>query len=159
MPYGSLALNAQDEAGQGARDVAMRLLAAREHSRLELERKLRARGFPPEAIDDTLDGLTSEGLLSEARLAEAYVAERIRKGYGPLRVREELRRKGLADELIDPHLNAMNDEWQDRLAAVHDRRFGAERSTDRKEQARRARFLEARGFPVALVRRFLLGED
>ena len=137
----------------------MRLLAAREHSRLELGRKLRARGFSAEAIEEALETLTAAGLLSETRLAEAYVAERIRKGFGPLRVREELRRKGLADALIDPYLNENSEQWQRRLAAVHDRRFGAEPAADRKEQIRRARFLEARGFPAALVRRFLLGEE
>jgi len=137
----------------------MRLLAAREHSRLELDRKLSARGFSAQAIQELLDALTSEGLLSEPRLAESYVAERIRKGFGPLRVRAELRRKGLADELIDPYLQAMRDEWQAQLAAVHDRRFGEAPTGERKEIARRARFLESRGFPAASVRRFLLGED
>ncbi|WP_420826469.1 regulatory protein RecX [Thiococcus pfennigii] len=138
------------------RDVALRLLAARDHSRLELRRKLVARGFAPEAVEAALDRLGEEGLLSESRLAEAYVAERLAKGFGPLRVREELRRKGLADALIDPHLQHDTEQWLERLAAVHDKRYGPGRPGDRKEQARRARFLAARGFPGELIGRFLL---
>jgi len=140
------------------KEVALRLLAARDHSRLELDRKLSDRGFSQQAIHEVLEALAADGLLSEARLAEAYVAERIRKGFGPLRVREELRRKGLGDEQIDPYIHKMNDQWQLQLVAVHNRRFGAEPAVDPKEQARRARFLEARGFPAALVRRLVFGE-
>jgi regulatory protein len=131
------------------------LLAGRDHSRLELHRKLVARGFAAEAVDAVLDRLSAEGLLSESRLAESYVAERLAKGFGPLRVRDELRRKGLADDLIEPHLHDAPEQWLERLAAVHDKRFGPSRPTDMKERARRARFLEGRGFPAELVGRFL----
>ncbi|AGA91163.1 hypothetical protein Thimo_2429 [Thioflavicoccus mobilis 8321] len=132
------------------------MLAARDHSRLELRRKLAVRGFAPAAVDAVLERLSGEGLLSESRLAEAYVAERLAKGFGPLRVREELRRKGLADELIEPHLHYDTEQWLERLAAVHDKRYGPGRPSDRKEQARRARFLASRGFPGELIGRFLL---
>jgi len=126
---------------------------------LELHRKLAARGFAAEAIEAALEGLSEEGLLSESRLAEAYVAERLAKGFGPLRVREELRRKGLADALIEPHLRYDCEQWLERLAAVHDKRYGPGRPRERKEQARRARFLASRGFSGELIGRFLLHED
>ena len=106
-----------------------------------------------------LDALAERGLLSEARLAEAYVAERLRKGYGPLRVREELRRKGLDDDLIEPHLDRTAGEWLERLAAVAEKRFGTAPIEDRRELARRARFLEHRGFPAALIARYLHGDE
>ncbi len=133
----------------------MRLLAAREHSRLELDRKLSRRGFAPDAIAGLLDELIREGALCESRLAESYVTERLSKGFGPLRIREELRRKGLAEDLIDPHLRLNDDEWLERIGAVYDRRYGLDGPADSKEKARRARFLEGRGFPASLIGRFL----
>jgi regulatory protein len=103
-----------------------------------------------------LDGLTEQGLLSDARMAEAYVEERLRKGFGPLRVRRELRERGVSDALIDPHLDRTAGEWLAQMAEVHRRKFRAEPATDARDLARRARFLEYRGFPPELIGRFLL---
>jgi regulatory protein len=103
--------------------------------------------------------LDDRGLVSDARMAEAYVAERLEKGYGPLRVRHELRQRGVADVLIDPHLERTDGEWLRRLTAVHDKKFGRGRASDSKERGRRARFLEYRGFPSDLIGRFLHGDD
>lgn len=135
----------------------MRFLASREHSRAELHRKLSARGFGAEDIETLLDDLTDGGLLSEERMAEAYVAERVRKGFGPLRIRRELRDRGLGDDLIEPHLKRSEQEWLDALVAAHDKRFGRVPPTGPKERAQRARFLEYRGFPADLIAGFLLG--
>ena len=139
--------------------LALKLLAMREHARRELVRKLASRGFAREAIDAVLDRLVAEGAINEARLAEHYVAERVGKGFGPLRIRGELREKGLADELIERFLEPMREAWQDCLADVCDRRFGAAPPVDRADYGRRARFLEQRGFPTDAIRRFLRWTD
>ncbi len=139
--------------------LALKLLATREHSRLELARKLAARGHDPETVGPVLDRLSAAGALNEARLAETYVAERAGKGFGPLRIRAELREKGLSDEAIDPYLGAMSDDWLALLADAHDRRFGPALPTDHAEYGRRGRFLEQRGFPTELIRRHLRWND
>ena len=139
--------------------LAIKLLAAREHSRLELTRKLAARGFGEAEVARVLDRLTAEGSLNESRMAELYVAERVRKGFGPLRIRRELKDKGLSDAAIEPHLDPMTGDWPERLALVHDRRFGPDAPSDLQELARRARFLEQRGFPSEAIRRFLRWND
>ncbi|WP_408648023.1 regulatory protein RecX [Thiocapsa bogorovii] len=140
-------------------DRARRLLATREHSRAELMRKLRARGFDDAGIGEALDRLVAEGALDEERMVEQYVAERAAKGFGPLRIRAELHEKGLTDTLIDPHLGAMRDDWVAYMAEIYDRRFGSEPPPDRAEYARRGRFLEQRGFPSEMIRRFLRRPD
>ncbi len=139
--------------------LALKLLAAREHSRLELARKLTARGFVQDAVAPVLDRLTADGLLDESRMAELYVAERAGKGFGPLRIRRELKDKGLSDAAIEPHLAAMADDWPACLARTHDRRFGPALPSDFGELARRARFLESRGFHSEAIRRFLRWND
>lgn len=147
-------------ATQGAdavRNQALRLLASREHSRWELERKLLARGYEAAVLAGVLDALTETGLLSDERMAEAYVAGRLRKGFGPLRLRQELRERGLDDDLIGPCLDRSASDWLELMTRVAARKFGPGRVTDRKELARRARFLEYRGFPPDLVGRYLRG--
>ncbi len=139
--------------------LALRLLATREHSRLELVRKLQSRGYPADQIDPVLSGLAAEGAIDEARLAESYVAERVGKGFGPLRIHAELRDKGLSDAAIDPYLEVMNEEWPALLAAAHDRRFGPTPPTDHTEIGRRGRFLQQRGFPTELIHRQLRRHD
>jgi regulatory protein len=97
------------------------------------------------------------GLIDEDRLAETYVAERLNKGFGPLRIRQELRGKGLSDELIAPHLRLAQQDLLALLAAAHDKRFGPAAAAEARERARRGRFLEYRGFPPDLIARFLRG--
>lgn len=139
--------------------LALKLLAAREHSRVELARKLRARGFDAALVAAVIARLHRIGAIDEARLAEQYVAERAGKGFGPLRIQGELWEKGLPEELFDPYLDALADAWPDHLAAAHDRRFGPGRPVDRADLGRRARFLEQRGFPPELIRRYLRWTD
>lgn len=139
--------------------LALKLLAIREHSRRELTRKLGGRGFDPALVDAVIDRLTRSGALDESRLAEHYVAERSGKGFGPLRIRAELREKGLPEDLFDPYLKAFDGVWPEHLAAAHDRRFGPTRPTDRADYARRGRFLEQRGFSPEMIRRYLRWND
>jgi len=92
-------------------------------------------------------------------MAEAYIAERVRKGFGPVRIRQELRQRGLSDDIIEPRLERSLQEWSDLMCAAHDKRFGRVRPDSAKERARRARFLEYRGFPAELIAGFLHGDN
>jgi regulatory protein len=141
-----------DAAGQLAGD-ALRLLARREHSRRELERKLAARQADPELVEQVLDQLEQRALLSDARFVEAYVAQRVRKGYGPLRIRAELSERGIEGGLVARAFEQGAFDWDALLDELIGRRFGDTPAADSTELARRARFLSARGFPADLVGR------
>ena len=134
------------------------MLALREHSRQELARKLRIRGFAPLDVAQVLDDLARRGLQSDERFAESFVGERCRRGSGPMRIRAELRQRGICDSLIEHYLNPDPEWWADMLKQVHDRKYGPERPESVKELARRVRFLQHRGFTIEQVRRFLRGE-
>ncbi len=139
--------------------TAVRLLAAREHSRQELLGKLAGRGFAHEKIEPVLETLTRRGLQSDARFAESYIEGRVRKGNGPLRIRAELRERGIDESLIAASLERYAEQWREEMRRVHDRKYGAEPPRDRKELARRARFLEYRGFPGELIGELLFHLD
>ena len=102
-----------------------------------------------------LDDLAARGLQSDERYAEAYVEQRVRRGYGPMRIRAELRERGIGEALIESWLDDDRELWISRLDAVLASRFGAP-ARDQRELARQARFLERRGFPGDLIRRRLL---
>jgi len=139
--------------------VALKLLASREHSRRELERKLGACGYAAAEVERLVEDLAERDLVSDRRMVETYVAERVRKGLGPVRIRQELRHRGLPNELIESYLERSPREWVAALSQAHDKRFGPGRACDDKARAQRARFLEYRGFPAELIADFLDGRD
>jgi len=126
--------------------TALDLLARREHSRRELERKLASRGFPDETIASTLDALEESGELAAARFTESFIRSRVAKGQGPARIRAELAERGIGRDQAAELLRAADIDWVALASSVRDKRFGAPRPTDFKERARQARFLEYRGF-------------
>lgn len=123
----------------------LRLLARREHSRRELARKLIDRDHPEAAVTAALERLETEGALSDRRFAEEYARSRFAKGYGPRRVAAELAGHGLSGADLEPAHLERSAERELALAQLR-RRFGGNPANDRAEQARRASYLQRRGF-------------
>ncbi|MBN8282830.1 regulatory protein RecX [Zoogloea sp.] len=132
---------------------ALRCLALREHSRLELARKLEGLGSQDE-VNAELDRLVELGLLSDARFADAYIRAKADR-FGASRLRGELVRRGVAQDLIASALDDGDaDSEFDRAREIHHRKF-ATPPTDAREWARQARFLQGRGFSTEIIRRVL----
>ena len=128
------------------RFAAMNLLARREHSRWELLRKLRRR-FPDEQLLATeLQRLIDENLLSDERYAQSYAWQRSGRGYGPLRVRQEMRERGLSDSEIASAFDHVERDWFALATEAFHKKFGEPGRVDIKEKARRIRFMQYRGF-------------
>jgi regulatory protein len=133
---------------------ALKYLAAREHSRLELARKLATTtGEARERIDEVLDDLQARGLLSEQRYVESLLHRRS-ASHGSARIKRELQSHGVDTEAVTAALHTLQASEQARATALWRRRFGS-RATDAREHARQARFLLARGFSAELVQRVL----
>jgi regulatory protein len=138
--------------------AAVRLLARREHSRVELGRKLRARGAPPDLVEEVLAALVARRLQSDERFAESLVSSRIGRGQGPVRIRRDLEAQGVPAAEVEAALEAACADWFERAAATRRKRFGSPAPTEWKERARQARFLEYRGFTGEQIRH-ALGDD
>jgi regulatory protein len=82
---------------------------------------------------------------------ENFIGFRAARGQGPLRVRAELQKLGLPDELLEQAVGAYGD-WVGQLRNARQKRFGAELPTDYAERQRQARFLGYRGFTGAQIR-------
>jgi len=139
------------------RQRAFRLLARREHSRAELARKLAPHAGSSQELETLLDSLVEKRQLSDER----YASERARwlaRKYGPARIRSDLRAKGVAEELV---ALACSDDDELEQASLALRKKYRTKATTREERARRARFLQGRGFSYEAIRRALdlAGED
>lgn len=130
---------------------ALDLLVRREHSRLELERKLGARGFAAHTIAPVLDDLEQSGALAGDRFTESFVRSRAARGQGPVRIRAELAARGVDAALASASIAEVGMRWNEMAAEVRRKRFGVEPPRDFKERARQARFLEYRGFERAHI--------
>ncbi len=142
-----------------ARKRAMALLARREHGRLELERKLVQRGCPQKIADKALGGLENDDLLSDERFAESLVQTRYDQGHGPVRIRHDLRQKGVADSIISQWIDERSEQWLALIARVRQQKFGDDLPSDQKERARQARFLQSRGFTSEQVHMVFKDDD
>jgi regulatory protein len=135
-----------------AYNKALGLLARREHSRRELRQKLDHKGYGGDEAVAALDRLGEQHYQDDSRFAEALIRNRSAQGYGPMRLRTELKSHGLSDAHIRGLLDAADIDWADIAAAQLRRRYGSIGASDPAERARRAQFLLRRGFPAATVR-------
>lgn len=139
--------NTIDQVRSAMRMKAMDLLARREHSALELHRKLAAK-FPEncELVDEVVSGLQVNGLQSDERFAEVFVSSRVKKGQGPQRIGMELRQRGVNQQLADQMLWGGNVEWLSVAREVLVKKYGNKPCADYKERSKRSGFLHYRGF-------------
>ncbi len=135
----------------------MDLLARREHGIVELSRKLKVKGFDPGLIGPVIEGLVNDGLLSDRRFCESMVNSRVNRGHGPIKVRYELRSKGVPDPLIDEVLEEISPDWQQVLIDLIKKKYAGSLSGTPAERAKKVRFLSSRGFSQEMI--FSLSRD
>lgn len=133
----------------------MRLLGQREHSRLELERKLRSHEVEPGELARALDDLQAKGFINEQRVLESVVFRRAPR-LGAMRVRQELQAKGLAPEAVAQAVAGLRDSEIERAREVWRKKFGVP-AEDPSSRAKQMRFLASRGFGSETILRVVKG--
>jgi len=136
---------------------ALRLLAQREHSRSELATKLARHVQEGEDLDAVLRDLEAKGFIDENRVAESLVHRRAAR-LGTQRLVQELRGKGVGEDLVRATAEQLRATEFERAQGVWHQRFGTSAATP-QERARQMRFLAARGFSGEVVRRVVRGAD
>jgi len=111
------------------------------------------KGYSPSLISIVIEQLISEGLQSDQRFTETYLNSRLQKGYGPVRLRQELGERGIHDNLIDICIDGLDIDWMEVLHSVRQKKFGGELPVRFSEQAKESRFLQYRGFTSNQIRR------
>ena len=149
------AKGAKQRSGLSLKARAVALLSRREHSRLELARKLAPHAQDPGEIERVLDALAAEGWQSDDRYVQGLV-HRKAPVHGVARVTQELRQQGIDEKSIAEVRRTLRETELDRATEVWRKRFGAGGlPPDRAEYARQGRFLAARGFSHEVIRQVL----
>ncbi|MBT8113801.1 MAG: recombination regulator RecX [Arenicella sp.] len=140
----------EPSAGKKQRDAlfaaGVRLLSMREHSLAELESKLRAKTESADLLFAVLDELKNANYQSDSRFTENYVRSRAHRGYGPVKICNELKRKGIKNSMIDEFLDVNSAVWYENARDQYDKKYGDEPVSDYNSWTKRARFMQSRGF-------------
>ena len=131
----------------------MRLLAIREHSVLEISNKLIDKFADYEDVDASLvyavvDELVKLDYVSDERFAESYVRSRGNKGFGPVKIKAELKGKGISNSFIQDYLKEGAGSWFDKAEQQYIKKYGDGPVTDYNTWTKRARFMQSRGFTM-----------
>jgi regulatory protein len=141
----------------GLRERALGLLARREHSRMELSRKLAPHAESREDLATLLDDLEEKKLVSDARYAEAR-SHALGRRYGSARIAQELRARGVGSGLVEASVEQAKRGDLALARTVWAKRFGRV-PTDALERAKQMRFLMGRGFGMDVIRKVVSGDD
>jgi len=150
--------------------AGMDLLASREHGSKELASKLtrrfRKRDCDPDTIASVVQQLIDEGLLSDERFAASRARQLAGRGYGPSRIRNDLRQQKVDEYLSDSLSEVFDDglDWDVEAASVYEKKYRGkpiEGDWDQRqrERAKRLRFLQYRGFGADISRRLVENDD
>jgi regulatory protein len=147
MPLQKLSLKAR----------ALRYLSLREHSRVELARKLSRYAEEGDDVEALLNFLEKNNWLSEERFSESLVHRKSAR-YGNSRILAELQQHGIQGEALQEVKTGLNDTEQARACEVWQRKFGKV-ALDAAERSKQMRFLMQRGFSQRAIRAAMQGRD
>jgi regulatory protein len=136
---------------------ALRLLAGREYSRAELERKLTPHEETPGQLAQVLDDLQAKDFISEARVVESVINRRQAR-MGSARIKQELLGKGLGKEAVLDAMAGLKATELERARELWRKKFDGP-AADAAGRAKQMRFLAARGFGGDVIGRVLSGRD
>jgi regulatory protein len=149
--------------------AGMDLLARREHGSSELKSKLtrrfRKRDCDPDTVEQVTQQLIEEGLLSDERFAASRVRQLAGRGYGPSRIRNDLRQQDVEHLISDTMEEAFDSEldWEAEATAVYEKKYAGKPivgdwDARQRERGKRLRFMQYRGF-ASEVSQKLVNED
>jgi len=119
-----------------ALDAALKALRHRDRSAAELDARLAQRGVGDAEREQALETLERIGYVDDERFARARAEQLAARGSGNALIRHDLERRGVAPELIEAALSALEPE-RERAAAI---------ATRRGRSVKTARYLASRGF-------------
>lgn len=141
------------------RKKAMDYLARREYGRRELVLKLTNAGYVSAVVEEAVGQLVKDGLQDDRRFTDAFIQSRVSQGKGPVRIRLDLRQRGIDAGLVEEVLPEYAQEWFELAREVRQRKFGATLPAEFKERARQMRFLQYRGFEQSHIQSAVGGHD
>ena len=122
----------------------MDFLARREHTGKEILSKLQNRVESVELLKAEIDKLEEEGLIDNKRFAEQYIYSRSLRGYGPLRIEQELKQRGVNEDVSHPLMNDI--DWTAFAIEVLKKKTAGVFPDETKQILKIKKFMYYRGF-------------
>ncbi|MDY7025552.1 MAG: regulatory protein RecX [Pseudomonadota bacterium] len=145
--------------------TALGYLARRDHSVKELKDKLMRKfsKHPVETllpeIESLIERFEARGYLDDQRFAQLFIESRVSRGYGPIKIRFELKQKGVEKSLVQSSMSELEVDWSIQAKTLRERRFGASLPTEMKDKKKQMRFLASRGFDYEHIKDGLLPDE
>lgn len=130
---------------------AVSLLSRKDYSNNGMRRALHHLSDDGMTVEDVIVRLGDNNYLNDQRMAENMVSRLLRKQYGPLRIRLELRQKGIEQDVADKAISDSGVDWLQMASDSRRKKFGDERPADVNEKIRQMRYLQSRGFTMDMI--------
>lgn len=149
-----------DDPAERARNVCLRLLTTRARSRAELARALATKDVPDEIVESVLDRYAEIGLVDDSAFAEMYVRSARRRGLARTALGAQLRRRGLADEIVRAAVDQVDGAAEEQTARelVRRRLRGMATAPPRTRVRRLVAMLGRKGYPEGVAWRVVREE-
>ena len=108
----------------------MNLLSRREHSEKEIYMKLIKFVESKGRLNDEIEKLKKDDLLSDARFSEAYMRSRFKSGFGPVRIKYELNRKGVNKIFIERAFIETDLDWDKKMIEEYEKKYDSNKTKD-----------------------------
>ena len=122
----------------------MDFLSRREHSAKEIYQKMSSRVESKDMLSEEINKLISDGLISDERFAESYFQSRKNRGFGPLRIKNELNQKGVKEDIF--YSIQSGTDWSACAFFVLEKKINGKKPDDMKAILKLKNFLNYRGF-------------
>lgn len=132
-------------------DTITRMLARREHSVAEIERKMAQKGIPVADYGDVLQEFIDNDVQSNRRYAESRARSMATRGAGPMKIRGDLQQRGVDEADIDAALSEIDVDWYQLACKVKVKKFGQNPALDYAQRTKQMQFLRYRGFAMEQI--------
>lgn len=138
----------------------VRRLETRAHGKEELRQKAKIKGYPDAWIDPALNKIERLHLLNDEAFAQSFASDKFRfKKWGPVKIRLELKKKGIADSVIKKVMLDFQEQvdLKDEILSLlkkRERHFSRE-ADPRKRKQKMMTYLVGKGYPASAVMEIL----
>jgi regulatory protein len=133
-------------------DLAYKAVARRDLTAAELRTRLERKHVPPEAIDDAVAELQETGFIDDARYARQFAEDKREiDQWGTDRIAMDLRRRGIAPQLIDAAVSTHDRDSELRTALLLLKQRYKHAPRDDRDRDRAWQMLVRRGYSPDLA--------
>lgn len=130
----------------------LKYLGNKNRSMKEIETYLKKKDYDSDIIDRIKDFLVENNLVNDEFLAENYIQEAVSKGYGALKIKYELEKRGIVIKAIEEKISQYlpKDQEREKAQQIFEARLNGQ-VPNQKNCAKIARYLASKGYDMEMI--------